>query len=103
MGGNLSPAGPGRPDRGAVARGWDLAVIVRGYLPNDPLSVPGIAVSIQSAPTGLPPQVIHCAAPPDTRPRRTAPEALCWPRRAARQMHGRGAPRRRYGRPDDAA
>ena len=83
-----------------MARGWDLAAIARGYLPNDPLSVPGIAMSIQSAPTGLPPQVIHCAAPPDTRPRRTAPEAprLAPPRRASNARPWRPPPALRPAR-----
>ena len=90
MGGNPSPAGPGRPDKGAVARGWDLAAIVRRYLPNDPLSVSAIAVSVQSAPTVLPPQLIRCAAPPDTRPLRTVPEAHRLAPPLARQIHGRG-------------
>ena len=73
-----------------MARGWDLAAIVRRYLPNDPLSVSAIAVSVQSAPTVLPPQLIRCAAPPDTRLLRTVPEAHRLAPPLARQIHGRG-------------
>jgi len=74
---------------------------VRRYLPNDPLSVSAIAVSIQSAPTVLPPQLIRCAAPPDTRPRRTDPKPTGWPRRSRVKFTAAAPPHRRCGWPND--